>query len=182
MVKHIASYVPAFVVAVTLGIVLTFLLYQTTLRLYVAPDVPEVFRPVTSNGLKFCKDTDCSVESKGPFQRGAPVTILNGICSASKTSLQAVTIVGFEEAKVDTIVARNVVISPKPDSNAAISPLPRPLNPGCTATDPVSGIMPNVPDGFWHLYVTITVMGSQAGQMQRLVITSGEIEVRGGSN
>lgn len=179
MFKHILSYVPAIAVALLLGTVLTIALWRQTVQ-PTTVTAPE-FKPVQTLGLKFCadaEDQDCKVEAHGPFVPGQVVTVKNGVCNTSKQTLQVITIVGFEETRVDRIVARNVVVSPRPDASAPVSPLPRPLEPDCTAKGLVTGLMPNVPPGNWKLYVTLTIMGPQSGQVQRVNVTSGEIEVR----
>lgn len=168
------EYGKALLVAAVAGILAGFAWlgfhHGGTERVEVPALTPAAFAPLTSRGITFV--------TPGPYHAGQTVTILNGFCNESKDVQQVITIVGFEEQRVERLLARNVTVSPL-RAELGGQPLPRPFDPGCVADkEPIIGPLPlNLPPGYWKLYVAMTVMGPVSGQVQRLTIQSSEIEV-----
>lgn len=162
--RHLKAYLPALLMALVLGLTVA------TVAAYVAgTDSPTAYEPLKIKELRF--------EESGPFAVGQEVTLHNGICNQSNEILQVITIVGFEEQGMDKLIARNITVSPA-RAELGGTPLPRPIEPGCIAEKPVLGkLPPTLPPGRWKLYVNMTIMGPQSGQVQRITATSQEITV-----
>ncbi len=150
----------------------------------VALATPKPYEPISVNPLVFL--------TEGPYHVGQTVTVRDGICNNSSDVLQGITVVGFEEQDVDRLSTRNIVIQPVADSagTAAVTPLPRPISPGCTGFDAVTAPLcaafaaadlhscsTPLPPGKWKLYINLTVMGPQASQVQRINDVSQTFEV-----
>jgi hypothetical protein len=172
MLRHISSYIPAVAVSLIIGFAIVFAAYSSSILNQPSETNPTSFNPVETKPIRLL--------TPGPYTVGQTITIQNGVCNTTKETLQATTIIGFIETRVDRLLARNVVLRPDPTGSTAGTPLPRPLVSGCTGTDPVTGPLPlNLPPGHWQLYVIVNVMGGQAGQMQRINLISDEFEVIG---
>ncbi len=144
---------------------------------------PQPYEPVSVRPFVFL--------TEGPYHVGDTISLEDGICNNSGDTLQGTTVVGWIEQGRDRISTRNIVLQPRPDSAGAapVQPLPIPIAPGCLGTMPVtSPLCANIsvtpgeclsllPPGRWKLYVNITVLGPQGGQMQRISDLSPEIEV-----
>lgn len=166
MRKLILEYLfSGLIVAVALVVVIAFYTNYQDTRHKTITVTQEEFSPVTSSGIEFI--------TPGPYHRGQMLTVLDGLCNTSDVSLQVISIVGFQEVEVSQLIARTIILNP-----TVTPPLPHPLDPGCIATQPISGPLPqNIPNGKWKLYLTLTVNGTKAGQVQYLNVLSNTIEV-----
>lgn len=101
-------------------------------------------------------------------QAGGAIVLHNGLCNTTSMPLTAIVTVSFQENK-DVLVARKITV---------VDASPLPLEPGCQFTDPLNGKLPEELDpGFWKLTALISVMGPEAGQIQRITLTSPVFEV-----
>ena len=141
----------------------------------------------------FKEDSDCGfcpvrIErlelSDRTVQIGQTVILYDGICNDYDIPLNAQIYLGAETVGTPSLTSRTVDLLRRNigDQQVPVTDTPegrirRTLEPGCTATDPITGIIPpTFSVGKWQLKVHIVVTGPQ-GEIQELVKVSHTFEV-----
>lgn len=123
---------------------------------------PEPFEPVTTKEIR--------IIGQGPFRAGDLVTVQNGLCNNSSGDLAMNVKVGVQEVVTDALrSARTIELFAREDV---------PLPVGCSGDMPSTNPLPTViGPGDWRIYLTLEVMGPQAGQIQRETVLSQSFRV-----
>lgn len=155
--KKILRFVPVTIfVLLVVGFSAAAIIDNSDPKVQTVVVTPALFRPVSTDGL--------TLLTKGPLVPGQKVTLQNGVCNTADESYSFLYTFGVRQAG-DPLSARYVELS-----GTSLQPLDA---NGCWRQEPFEVTLPSiVTPGVWQYYATLTVMGNQAGQAQRVPLTT----------